>query len=109
MRLAARLVVLLLLFSLLPFPHLGFSASAPSHALNPGERAQAHVIARLAARHPYTALAWARSQAGVASAILGADRRSLQIAFRDGAQLAVVPPLHLAPTRSPMRAFAIVR
>jgi hypothetical protein len=85
------LLILLLFLSLLP--PSGPAANARVQAIGASliDRQVGAVGSRLAASSPANAVAWLNRQGSVAGAALGADRATVQIHFRDGAQVAILP------------------
>lgn len=75
-------------------------AQARFFALTVPDRQVAFSATSLAGRHPGRALRWLEAQRRVASVVMGADRKTLEVHFRDGADLVILPrvaALHRAP------------
>src|ERR1700694_5882809 len=70
--------------------------------------------ARLIRGYAGSALQWIRRQAGVQTASLGPDGRTIELSFRDGLQTAILPPFkqitshRLAPTYGTLRTHVAV-
>lgn len=99
-----------LVAALLPVLLSGLGIVRPAPAPADGGRADGRVVSHasvlLAHRSPDVALTWLRQQPAVSSAVVGADRKTVDIQFRDGIQGAILPS---ARTSVPVASRAIPR
>jgi len=93
MQTVRRILCLLIVVGLFPVP-AAFSAPyghTQYQGLSAMERAQGAAAARLAGQQPGAAARWLRHQTDVSAVVMGPDHATIDISFRDGAELAILP------------------
>ncbi len=91
MNLPTRLALICTGVALLPLPHSFAQSPSRSTLLSASDRKIAFAASRLGARSPRLAYTWLVRQPGVSTARMGPDRQTLDVHFRDGAELALLP------------------
>lgn len=111
MRRLLSLILPLTLIAVLPGASQAQRAAGNPALVSTADRVVAARIARVAASRPLAALRLARTQSRVAVALLGPDRRTIELRFRDGARAGLLPPT-LATTgvsALPLRTLVMAR
>lgn len=93
MTIPLRLILIGAVLALLPLPHsfARSTSAAGSVLLSRSDRSVALHASRLGARSPAAARTWLAHQPAVAGVQTGTDGQSLEVRFRDGAELAMLP------------------
>src|SRR5947209_5659599 len=105
MKIPTRLILLCAGLALLPLPrafaHSQSQSAAGSSLLSASDRKAALTASRIGVRSPRQARTWLRRQRTVALAQMGRDGQTLDVHFRDGAELALLPrAVHRATLRT---------
>ncbi len=77
--------------ALLPLSHSFAQSSTRSTLLSSSDRQIAFTASRIGAHSPVQARTWLRHQPTVNTAVMGKDGQTLDVRFRDGAELALLP------------------
>src|SRR5437588_3584384 len=113
MNLLNRLALICMGLALLPLSHSFAQSSTWSTLLPASDRTIAFTASRIGARSPISARTWLRHQPTVKTAVMGKDGQTLDVHFRDGAELALLPrATHRAAislTSSSLRPMASLR
>src|SRR5947209_5716918 len=91
MNLPTRLALICIGVALLPLSHSSAQTSTRSTLLSSSDRKIAFAASRIGARSPGQAGVWLRRQPAVTTARMGRDGQTLDVHFRDGAELALLP------------------
>lgn len=91
MNLPTRLALICMGVTLLPLPHSFAQSSNRSTLLSTSDRKIAFTGSRIGARSPEQARTWLRHQSAVTTALMGRDGQTLDVHFRDGGELALLP------------------
>ncbi len=91
MKLTTRIALVLAGLALIPIPRSLAQPTAAGVALSPQDSRVALTASQLGARSPNRAREWLVSQSRVSSANFGRDGKTLDVHFRDGAEVALVP------------------